>query len=74
MLDQIATLAPRDKIGSHASPELIAGIQQFIQAGTGRVELAVEDETVGIGAALFHIAQGAGAGPQDLLGSHITKE
>jgi hypothetical protein len=49
-------------------------LAQFIQARAGRVELAIEDETAGIGAALFQVAQGAGTGSQDLLGSHITKE
>lgn len=32
MLERLESLAPREKIGSHASPELISGIRNFIQS------------------------------------------
>ncbi len=50
------------------------GLAQFVQAQAGCVERTIGDQPAGIGAALFQIAQGAGAGPQDLVGSHNLKE
>lgn len=37
-LERIAELSPRDKIGSHASPELIAGLKSFIHGPEPRQE------------------------------------